>query len=163
MITDALRKNLTVKEHDELQNLGKLGSASIQKCHKLTKCFFTKQVGNDESNLIPRHWLLIPQKINHWTVFTVFSLHKKNSSRSSFTKEGGFWKWKKSEKISENEASQSLRDSFTARWGTKIRNTLGVSIDSCIEKQTRDEKKKMESFNKNYWSDTVFGKTRLCI
>lgn len=77
MITDALRKNLTVKEHDELQNLGKLGSASIQKCRKLTKCFFTKQVGNDESNLIPKHWLLYTPKDKSLNCFYCFLFAQK--------------------------------------------------------------------------------------
>ena len=142
MITDTLRKNLTVKGHDELQNQGKLGSASIQKSANWPNVFSLSKWEMTRIILFLGIGFCIPQKVNHWTVFTVFSLHNKNSSRSSFTKEGGFWKWKKSEKIYELEASQSLRDFFTAWWETKIRNTLGVSIDNCIEKQTRDEKKR---------------------
>ena len=46
VITDTLRKNLTVKGLLEI-----LESANIHKGRRLTKCFFTKQVGNDRNNL----------------------------------------------------------------------------------------------------------------
>ena len=57
VITDTLRKNLTVKGPDNLQNQDKIGSANIREGRRLTKCFFTKQVGNDRNNLILRRWL----------------------------------------------------------------------------------------------------------
>ena len=51
VITDTLRKNLTVKGPDDLQNQDKIESANIHEGRRLTKCFFTKQVGNDRNNL----------------------------------------------------------------------------------------------------------------
>ena len=46
-----------MKGPDELQNQDKIESANIHKERRLTKSFFTKQVGNDliPNNLIPRH------------------------------------------------------------------------------------------------------------
>lgn len=63
---------------------------------------------------------------------------KENSSISRFTKLGGFQKWKKSENISEHEASQSHQDSFK----TERCNILGISIDDFIEEQITYEKKR---------------------
>ena len=127
VITDNLSKNLTVKGPDDLQNQDKIGSANIHKGRRLTKCFFTKQVGNDRNNLIPRRWLLYSPKYKSLCCFSCLLFGKENSSRSSFAKQGGFWKWKKNEKISEHETSQSYRDSFTAWKETERRNALGVS------------------------------------
>ena len=142
MITDTLRKNLTVKGPDNLQNQDKIGSANIREGRRLTKCFFTKQVGNDRKNLILRRWLHYSPKDKSLNCFYCLLYGKENSSRSSFTTQRGFCKWKKSEKISEHEASQSHTDSFTELKETERRNTLEVSTDDCIEEQTRDEKKR---------------------
>ena len=139
VIKDTLRKNLTVKGPDELQNQNKIGSANIHKGRILTKCFFTKQVRNDRNNLIPRCWFLYSPKEKSLNCFCCLLFGKENSSRSHFTKAGGFWKWKTSEKTPEHEASQSHRDCFTAWKQTERRNTLVVSIDDCIEEQIRDE------------------------
>ena len=112
--TDTLAKNLTVKRPNNFQNQDKIGSADIHKGRRLPKCFFTKQVENDRSNLIPRPWLLHRPKDKSFYCFCGLLFGKDNSSRNRFTKQGGFWKWKKSERISEHEESRSHRDSFTA-------------------------------------------------
>ena len=83
----------------------------------------------------------IAQKINHCTGFAVCCLEKKMVVEAA-TEQGGFWKQKKSEKISEHGANHSHRDSFTAWKETERSNTLGVSIDDCFEEETRDEKKR---------------------
>ena len=45
VITDTLRKNLTVKGPDDVQNQDKIGSANIPKGRGLTKCFFYQASG----------------------------------------------------------------------------------------------------------------------
>ena len=60
--TDTLRKYLAVKGPDNLQNQGKIGSANIHKKRRSSKFFFTKQLGNDRNNLVPRLWLLYSPK-----------------------------------------------------------------------------------------------------
>ena len=101
-----------MKGPDELQNQDKIESANIHKERRLTKSFFTKQVGNDliPNNLIPRQWLLFSSKNKSLNCFCCLLFGKENSSISRFTKQGGFQKWKKSENISEHEASQSHQD-----------------------------------------------------
>ena len=80
VITDTLRENLTVKRPDELQNQEKIGSANIDKGRRLTKCFFTKQAGNDRNKgiiLFLGTGFCIAQKVNHCTVFAVYYSERK--------------------------------------------------------------------------------------
>ena len=142
-MTDSLRTNLVNKGPDVLQNQDKIGSALLHNGRRLTKSFFSKLVGSERNNLVPRRWLLYSPEDKSLYCFCCLLYGKETCNiRSNFTIKGGFTRWKKSGKVSEHETSQTHRNAFTTWKEAERRIALGLTVDDRMEAQILEEKKR---------------------